>query len=294
MSTRTGAALGRALGAALLAAAASGAGGDRPAPLVVATCNLRFASPLPPHAWPARRPALRDLLASTAADVIGTQEGLYEQLEDVAHDLPGYAWIGVGRDGGSRGEFAAIFYRTERLEPLAFDHFWLSDTPDVIASSTWGAACRRMATWVRFRDRAGGGELVVCNTHLDHAVEAARVKGARLLLERLDAFAPELPVLLVGDFNADADASAVASILVGARAFADTWKSAETRGASVGTFHGFAAPRADGPRIDWILARGLARTISAEIACGGREGAWPSDHCAVVARVELPARAPKR
>ena len=294
MSPRGGAALARALGAALLAASASGAGGDGPAPLVVATCNLRFASPRPPHAWPERRPALRALLAGTAADVIGTQEGLYEQLKDVARDLDGYAWIGVGRDGGSRGEFTAIFYRVERLEPLAFDHFWLSDTPDVIGSSTWGAACRRMATWVRFRDRADGGELVVCNTHLDHAVESARVKGARLLLERLGAFGPELPVLLVGDFNAAAGASPVASILVGERAFADTWTSAQTRGESVGTFHGFAAPRADGPRIDWILARGLARTSSAEIACGGRDGVWPSDHCAVVARVELPARATRR
>ena len=60
---------------------------------------------------------------------------LIAQLQDIAADLPAFQWIGVGRDGGSRGEFMAVFYRTARLEPLAFDHFWLSDTPEVSTGS---------------------------------------------------------------------------------------------------------------------------------------------------------------
>ena len=35
--------------------------------------------------------------------------------------------------------------------PIEYDHFWLSDTPYMIASNTWGADSLRMVTWVRFR-----------------------------------------------------------------------------------------------------------------------------------------------
>jgi hypothetical protein len=50
-------------------------------------------------------------------------------------DLPAFQWIGVGRDGGSRGEFMAVFYRTARLEPLAFDPKLLRKSD--ITSMSW-------------------------------------------------------------------------------------------------------------------------------------------------------------
>lgn len=174
--------------------------------LCVMTFNLRYASATPPNAWPQRRPVMKACLEQYNPDLIGTQEGLYPQLKDIAADLPGYAWIGTGRDGGSRGEFMAVFYRRERFEPVEFDHFWLSDTPNVIASSTWGNTNRRMVTWVRFRDRANGREFYFWNTHLDHALQPAREKAAALIRERVDALKTRLPVLLVGDFNAEAGA----------------------------------------------------------------------------------------
>ena len=60
---------------------------------------------------------------------MGTQEGLYHQIRQIDEDLSEMTWIGLGRQGGSHGEFMAVFYRPDRLEPLEFDHFWLSDTP---------------------------------------------------------------------------------------------------------------------------------------------------------------------
>src|SRR5687768_17566799 len=95
--------------------------GDEEAPsLDVMTFNLRYASPVPPNSWPQRRPVMRELIRKHAPDVIGTQEGVYAQLRDLAADLPEYDWIGLGRDGGSRSEFMAVFYRKDRLEPLEF------------------------------------------------------------------------------------------------------------------------------------------------------------------------------
>src|ERR1700743_2297486 len=92
-------------------------------PLAIMTFNPRYASARTPHSWAERRPVMRKLLRGEAPHLIGTQEGLYQQLRDIEQDLgAGYAWIGTGREGGSRGEFAAIFYDTARLTPLEYDH----------------------------------------------------------------------------------------------------------------------------------------------------------------------------
>ena len=91
--------------------------------LHVMSYNLRYASDTGPHSWPLRRPVLAELLRREQPTVLGTQEGLYPQLLDIAHDLPDhYDWIGLGRAGGSHDEFMAIFFDTLRLEPLEFDH----------------------------------------------------------------------------------------------------------------------------------------------------------------------------
>src|SRR5687768_5268874 len=125
---------------------------DTATKLCVMTFNLRYASDKQPHAWPTRRPIMAECIRNSSPDLIGTQEGLFQQLKDIAADLPAYSWIGLGRDGGSRGEFMAVFYKKDRFEPLEFDHFWLSDTPTVMGSTTWGNTNRRMVTWVRFKD----------------------------------------------------------------------------------------------------------------------------------------------
>lgn len=259
-----------------------------PAELTVMTFNLRFASATPPNAWPQRRPVMRACIESVHPDLFGTQEGLYPQLKDLAADLPAYEWIGTGRDGGSRGEFMAIFYRRDRFEPLEYDHFWLSDTPDVIGSSTWGNTNRRMVTWVRFRDRQSGMEFYFWDTHLDHAIQLAREKGATLIRERVDALKMKLPVLLVGDFNAVSGANKAYDILVKDGGFKDTWHLAkERRNAEVNSFHNFNGPRPDGQRIDWILLRGDADVASTEIVTFEQGGQYPSDHFPVVARLTL-------
>jgi endonuclease/exonuclease/phosphatase family metal-dependent hydrolase len=262
--------------------------------LTVMTFNLRYASDTPPNAWPQRRPVMKACLESVQPDLIGTQEGVYHQLKDLAADLPAHDWIGTGRDGGSRGEFMAVFYRRARFEPLEFDHFWLSDTPDVIASATWGNTNRRMVTWVRFRDRQTGGEFYFWNTHLDHAVQLAREKGAALIRDRVNALKTSLPILLIGDFNAVAGANPAYDLLVKDGGFQDTWWLArERRNADFNTFNGFNTPRREGQRIDWILARGAAGVDWSEIVTFEQGGQFPSDHFPVVARLRLRPAAPR-
>ena len=269
---------------------AAGQAGAEAVSLCVMTFNLRYASPKPPNSWPERRPVMRNCIRRTAPDLIGTQEGLYEQLKDLAAELREYAWIGLGREGGSRGEFMAVFYLRDRFEPIGFDHFWLSDTPDVVGSSTWGNTNRRMVTWVRFRELRSGMEFYFWNTHLDNAVELARQKGAALIVERAGRLKTDLPIVLTGDFNATAGDSRPYEILVKEGGFADTWLSASERlNEKFNTFHGYKTPVQEASRIDWILARGAVTASKTEIATCSEKGQYPSDHFPVVAWLTLAA-----
>ena len=271
----------KALDAAQPAAAGDGE-------LVIATYNLRYAGDLSPNAWPERRPRVKALLDRYQPDLLGTQEGLYQQLREIAADQPAYDWIGLGRDGGSRGEFMAIFYRRDRLEPLEYDHFWLSDTPEVVASSTWGNGVRRMVTWARFRDRITGREFYFWNTHLDHEVQLAREKAAELIRRRIAALPADIPLFLVGDFNAVATANRAYDILAKESGLTDTWFAArERRNEDANSFTGFGPLRHEGQRIDWILARGAMEVRATEAVTFKPGDQWPSDHLPIVAWVRL-------
>jgi len=252
--------------------------------LHVMSFNLRFAAERGPHSWPLRRPVMAELLRREEPTVIGTQEGLHDQLTDLAHDLPPhYDWIGEGRGGGTRDEYVAIFYDTRRLTALASGNFWLSDTPAVAASRTWGNETVRMATWVRFADRRTGRAFVMVNTHFDNHSENSRVRGAALIRDRIAEF--DVPVLLTGDFNADAG-SAAYDLLVGA-GMSDSWFAAATRSPRYATWHGYRALEPNGPRIDWLLTKGEVSVSAAGMNTFSRDGEFPSDHLPIQALLTI-------
>ena len=254
----------------------------------VMSYNLRYASDRKPNAWPDRLPVMKECLEDADPDLIGTQEGVYHQLRDLERALEEYRWIGTGRDGGSRGEFMAIFYKHERFEPLEFDHFWLSDTPEVIGSTTWGNSNRRMVTWVRFKDRESGREFYLVNTHFDHQIQPAREKSAELLLSRLKQLKTGVPIIVTGDFNAKAGANKTYDILLDNGWLTDTWHTAkEKRGEVVATFNSFRAVTPGDNRIDWILTRNVETPLWTEIITCKKGDQFPSDHFPVIVELSL-------
>lgn len=258
--------------------------------LHVMSFNLRFASDTPPNSWPERRRVVRDLLRRERPHIIGTQEGLYRQLRDIGDDLvPSYESIGLGREGGSRGEAMEVFYDSRRLDPLEYDHFWLSDTPDVIGSKTWGGCCPRMVTWIRFLDRRTQTDFYLVNTHFEAFDATARALSADLLRERVAAFEPGVPVIVTGDFNEPAaPGRTVYDTLVTDGPFVDTWEEAERRSALFATFHGYRPLTPDGDRIDWIVSTPDVTTRAALLNTFSQRGQFPSDHLPVQAVVRLP------
>ena len=70
-------------------------------------------------AWPRRRAMVFDVVRGFDGDVVGVQEALRFQLDELGAAFPGYAEIGVGRDDGrTAGEYSAILYRRGRFEVL--------------------------------------------------------------------------------------------------------------------------------------------------------------------------------
>ncbi len=83
------------------------------------------------------------------ADIIGLQEVVLNQLQDLQQNAPGYTWFGVGRDDGKeKGEFCPIAFDTDRFKLVRSGTFWLSPEPDQVGKAGWDAALPRIATWV--------------------------------------------------------------------------------------------------------------------------------------------------
>jgi endonuclease/exonuclease/phosphatase family metal-dependent hydrolase len=181
-----------------------------------------------------------------------------------------------------------VFFRADKFERLDSGHFWLSEKPGKPGSKGWGAVFPRMVTWVKLRPRNGSGATFCWfNTHLDAFSSRARANGAKLLRDRIATIAGALPVLVTGDFNADAGSEPYRT-LIGSSASAatrltDTFRAVNsTIPNGTGTRHGFLGGHG-GPRIDWILASSAFRTIDADIDHTRSGISFPSDHFPVTA-----------
>ena len=248
--------------------------------------NIRFNNPDDgEHAWPNRKDRVASVIRFHEADVAGLQEALIGQIRDLEARLPGYAWVGVGRgDGAEDGEFSPIFYRTERLELLEHDTFWLSTTPDVPGSQSWDAALPRIVTWARFRDRQTGQAFYHFNTHFDHRGETARLESARLITQQVDAIAEGAPTVVTGDFNVTPDAPPYAHL---AGTFADAYAAVEAPHGPPGTYFGFEVTTEEGRRIDYVFTAGGVAVQRFGTLTDQWRGAYPSDHLPVLAEVQF-------
>ena len=254
--------------------------------LRVMTFNIRYNNPGDgAHAWPHRKERVASVIRFHQADFVGMQEALQGQIDDLEGLLPGYAWIGVGRDdGAAAGEFSPLFYRRARFELLEQATFWLSETPEVPGSQSWDAALPRIVTWGRFRDREAGTTFFVFNTHFDHRGQQAREESARLLAEKIRTIAGNTPVLVTGDFNAE-PTTPVFRTMVADLADARAQSALPPHGPD-GTLWGFTV-EVDEPerRIDYIFVSPSVRVRRYAALTDHWNGHFPSDHIPILAEV---------
>lgn len=258
------------------------------APLNVMTFNVRYNNPGDSlNAWPYRKDKVVGQIQFHHTHLLGIQEALHGQVADMQQGLPGFRYLGVGRDDGKQaGEYSAIFYDTSRLQPLQSGTFWLSQTPGVPGSKSWDAAITRIVTWARFRDKATRKEFYAFNTHFDHMGREARRQSARIVLERIHQMAGNMPVVLTGDFNAKpadepiqvlTDPSALIQVK-DAKAL-----SKQPHYGPSGTFNGFGPKERDDAPIDYIFIRNGVEVLQHATLSQSWQGRFSSDHFPVFA-----------
>ncbi|MBU3855347.1 endonuclease/exonuclease/phosphatase family protein [Bacteroides sp. ET225] len=279
-----------------LAAACSSQGGQQTAvqidaPVNVMTFNVRYDNPNDSlNNWNYRKDRVANAIRFYDADIVGTQEVLHNQMEDLRQRLPGYESIGVGREDGKEvGEYSALWYRKDRFTEKESGWFWLSETPEVVGSKGWDGACERIATWAKLQDRLTGKELFVMNTHLDHVGVAARREGVKLLLDKIQELGGSHPVILTGDFNAEPESNVIRQVtdttnpehLTDARTVADLVYGPNW------TFHDFGSiPYGHRERIDYIFVKNGLEVLKYGILAETEGDAYLSDHAPVLVSVK--------
>jgi endonuclease/exonuclease/phosphatase family metal-dependent hydrolase len=255
----------------------------------VMTFNIRYGTAHDrENNWPNRQEMTIRMLQQYDADIVGTQETLDFQADYIQSWMPQYRWFGPARMKSGSPERCAILHKWREFAPLETGTFWLSETPELFGSQSWGSSLPRIATWARFIHLASGTTFHFYNTHFDHVSQPARVEGMKLILQHIDkTVGPGSPLIFLGDFNVTAEQNEVYDLAIAA-GFKDAWNSAAQRVGPAATWNAFRPlnPESD-RRIDWILTRGPVQADSIETITYSEGGRWVSDHFPVVARLRI-------
>jgi endonuclease/exonuclease/phosphatase family metal-dependent hydrolase len=288
------------VGAQACASATDGQTASEPN-LVVMTFNIRYGTADDrENNWASRKDMACEVLRRHNPDIVGLQEALRSQIDDIRAALPQYAEIGVGRDDGkTKGEYSAILYRKDRLDVDESGTFWHSDTPEVPGSTSWGNTITRVCTWGRFLRKGSREPFYLFNTHLDHQSQPSRERSAVLLAGRIAERKHADPVLVTGDFNSGENNLAVrylkGDLPLGTGqgdptktpvTLVDTFRVLHAEATEVGTFNQFKGIRT-GDKIDYILALPGTQVLRSEILRDSKDNRYPSDHFPVIAVLRL-------
>ena len=278
---------------AVLAALLICAPASAQAPVRVLTFNIRYGTANDgAHRWPNRSAHVFATIRDHAPHLLGIQEALRFQLDELHRAIPGYRELGVGRDDGvTKGEYAAIFVDTARFAIVGDGYFWFSDTPQVPGSKHWGNNVTRICTWARLVDRATGDTLRVYNAHWDHESQPSRVKSAAALMEHAATAASRNDrVIVMADFNSGENNPAFQALIADPRlALRDTYRAVHRDARVVGTFNGFRGD-STADKIDAILVSNGWATLDANIDRRRFGELWASDHFAVSATIRAVPR----
>ena len=253
------------------------------------TYNVRMNTMLDgSNRWHSRRDRVINLIKKYAPHLLGVQEPDPDQMVDLRAGLTGYGSSGVGRDdGANHGEFSAIFYRLDRYELIDQGTFWLSETPDTPGKKGWDAACPRICSWVRLKDRRTGNHICHFNTHLDHKGSVAQREGVRLILARVQQIAgSSTPVIVTGDFNVPPSSNAY-RMMVTNTVFQDAKLASRTPHLGPeGSWSTFDVNHGIGDRIDYIfITPSYLRVSKHAHLTDSEETSYPSDHLPVLAEL---------
>ena len=170
-------------------------------------------------------------------------------------------------------------YDRERFKIDESGTFWLSDTPEVPASITWGNACTRICTWARFVEKSSGRAFYIYNLHLDHVSQPSREKSVVLVVERIGQRKHNEPFIITGDFNAGENNPAI--LYLKSKIALDYGKGSESKNhfVVIDTFRLLHPEEKDVGTFNEL------KVLEAAILYDNTKGRFPSDHFPVTARL---------
>lgn len=264
--------------------------------ITVASYNIRTTTQIDSiegNGWNQRKQPLFDLIRYSELDIFGVQEARPVQIADFVKYLPEYGYVGVGRSGGDKGEYSAIFYRKDRFKVLEEETFWLSEDTET-PNKGWDGAYPRICTWAKFQDKQKKRKFYFFNTHLDHVGVEAQNKGAALIVDRIKDFAAKEAVVLTGDFNVDQD-SETYRIVNESGVLKDSHELSPLLLQPNGTYNNFDIKQQSHSRIDHVFVSKKFKVLKYGVLTNiywqlKEDGTYvpriPSDHYPVVVNLE--------
>ncbi|KAH7546173.1 hypothetical protein FEM48_Zijuj01G0172400 [Ziziphus jujuba var. spinosa] len=299
--------------------------------LTLMTFNLHEDQPEDsPNSWEKRRDLCISVITSYSPMILCTQQGVKSQLDFLQQGLPGsdglyvlcplgYDQFGISRKGpgDTSDEHCTIFYDKDKVELIEGGTFWLSESPSVPGSMSWGSAVPCIATWAIslpvyfYRSH-------IVNTNMDEFSPRSRRRSALLTWQHIASLPPSLPVVYCGGFNTQKESTTGRFLLGRSREHGivgdmrDTWPNARVRKnvSLIRTYHGFKGDKqgtleflklifralclcwdrqTQDLHIDWILFRGRSlNPVSCEVVSDNIDGFYPSSHYPIFAEFMLP------
>lgn len=230
--------------------------------------------------WENRKEWLVNQVKDLSPDVLGTQEGLHDQITYMDSTLSNYQYVGIGReDGATKGEYAAIFYKGDLFKSSESGTFWLSETPDTV-SKGWGANYERICTYSLFFDEERDQHFWVFNAHFDHESKQARIESVKLICQKIQTLNDEnYPVIFMGDLNAIPDSPPISFLNKHMRDSRNISQNPPL--GPVGTFNGFDVSHPLDHRIDYIFVDENITIQQYNVINEIKDNRTPSDHLPV-------------
>ena len=242
----------------------------------VASFNIRYDNPNDPLTWDERKQEVANAVAYF--DIVGFQEVLPNQLEDLQSLMPWMAHYSRGREADGSGEACPIFWQRDKYDLMHSETRWLAEYWQEEGEIGWDAQLPRIASIVTLYQRSTGKVVKVINSHWSHVSSEAR-EGAASLINSWSISKNADAIVVLGDFNAEDDTPEIQTLVD--NGLVDTYYHSEVRcRRGFGTYVTFAPESKGRSRIDYIMVKGArgAWTCADEFI---KNGYYISDHLPV-------------
>ncbi len=247
----------------------------------ICTLNIRLdVSSDGKYCFDGRKDGIKNFLLTENFNIVGFQETLPHQYSFLTGILSEYDSVNTPREEGNFGESCPIFFKKSEYELIEDKTFWLNEDGTKYKKG-WDAACVRICTHAKIREKSTNHIVNIFNVHFDHLGDIARINSSKIIKDRVIECGDELCILF-GDFNIESNHPAFKELLSG-KLLNNTLDLAKELVEHPYTFHGYDTENEDtNLYIDYIFTNKDISVLKHEV----HSGEIISDHYAVSITLE--------